>query len=358
MTGEVHKFGGASVKDAEGVRNVGRILTTRLDSGRPQWVVISAMGKTTNALEEVWTRLQDLPDVDEVCRAVRAYHGEILEDLGLPWSVLEGDWEALLSVARSLAGGRKDERGYDALVGFGERFSTRIVHAHLADCGLPVEWRSAWSMVRTDDRHRAARVDVKATVQGIRGAFADLGGAIGITQGFVGGTEAGRPTTLGREGSDFSGALVAEAMEASRLVVWKDVPGVMTGDPRKWPLAQRLEHLDHGSAERMSRAGAGVLHPDTMAPLHRSGIPLEVRSFTHPDQPGTTISGMEPPVDLPNLWAFAGSGAGEIVRCFTRNAGTALEEWMTAFPDGDRPEVLPDPEIEGCFRIVARVAVP
>lgn len=358
MRGEVHKFGGASVKDAEGVRNVGRILSATADRGLRLGVVISAMGKMTNALEEVWSLLPEAADVDSICRNVREYHEGILKDLGLGWHVLEGDWAQLLATAERLAGRSQDSRGYDALVGFGERMSTRIVHAHLEREGLPVRWLSAWEMIRTDDRHRSARVDLGPTGEAIRQAFGVLGDSIGITQGFVGGTPEGLPTTLGREGSDFSGALVAEAMDAERLVVWKDVPGVMTGDPRKWPLARRLDALDHGSAERLSRAGAGVLHPDTMAPLQRGGIPLEVRSFVAPDRPGTTIGGHERVPSLPNLWAFAATAQGEVVRCLTSDAASAVEEWMQAFPGESMPVALPDPEIEGCFRIVSEVPVP
>ena len=355
MTREVHKFGGASVRDADAVRNVGRILTDVAQAEVGLAVVVSAMGKTTNAMEAVWAALPQGDAAVPAVERVRRFHAEILDGLSMPWSVLEKDWALFEAALNEWKGQAADGRSYDALVGFGERFSTRIVHAHLAALGLPVEWVSAWELIVTDAGHRAARVDLEETRNRVVHRMSMGTGGVYLTQGFVGGALDGTPTTLGREGSDFSGALLAEALGAERLVVWKDVSGVMTGDPRRWPPARRIERLDYGTAERMSAAGAGILHPATMAPLRRADIPLQVRSFLDPDAPGTLVAGagdsvvMEP---MPCLWAFTRDEQGhEVVRCLTGDAGEAEREWRAAFPERVPEGLVPDPDIAGCWRL-------
>lgn len=351
MSWEVHKFGGASVKDAEGVRNVGRILRSVCQADGCAAVVVSAMGKTTNALEKVWSALPQATGVEDVVGDVWRFHREIIQELGLSASLLDEDGAAFRKTAQRLSGCAMDDAGYDALVGFGERFSTRIVHAHLESLGLNARWHSGWQLFMTDDTHRSAGVDVVETGQRLRSAASSLApGGLLLTQGFVGGTENGVPTTLGREGSDFSGALMAEALGAERLVVWKDVPGVMTGDPRRWPLARPLKALDYDTAERMSQAGAGILHPATMAPLRRADIPLEVRSFLDPDAVGTAISGSQPPSDLPGLWAFSQDDRGEVVRCLTLDEAEMRKEWNAAFPGMAMEGLEKDAVISRCYR--------
>lgn len=355
MSREVHKFGGASVKDAAGVRNVASILAALVEWDIRPAVVVSAMGKTTNALERVWRGLPEAEQSHDIVGEVGRFHAQILEDLGLKAAVLEEDWSAFVDTADRLAGRTLSDAGYDALVGFGERFSTRIVHAYLVSCGLEARWHSAWDLYKTDASHRAAVVNLRDTGSNIRAAAAQSPGVM-LTQGFVGGTDEGVPTTLGREGSDFSGALMAEALDVRRFVVWKDVPGVMTGDPRRWPLAQPVRQLDYGTAERMSQAGAGILHPATMAPLRRAGIALEVRSFLDPSAVGTEIAGDTPSDDIPNLWAFAKEEEKEIVRCLTDDEAAMREEWQRAFPDVSMGLIAVDPEIAGCLRMVCSAA--
>ncbi|MCH1575570.1 MAG: aspartate kinase [Flavobacteriales bacterium] len=353
MRREVHKFGGASVRDAEAVRNVGRIVLGLCSAGIQPVVVVSAMAKTTNALEKIWTGLPEGGPAEDRCTEVLDFHAGVAQDLALPSDLLQEDVAKFLSAAQALNGKPQSAEGYDALVGFGERMSTRIVQAHLVQLGLPAHWLSAWKLIQTDTSHRAAQVELVATGVAVRTALSAIGGGLAVTQGFVGGAASGAPTTLGREGSDFSGALLAEAGAAERLVVWKDVEGVMTGDPRRWPFAQKIERLDHGTAERMSLAGAGVLHPATMAPLRRTGIPLEVRSFQQPDGRGTVID--ESPIadGLPVLWAFgSGASGSEEVRCITDNTAQAIAEWNAAFPDRLASSAVADPDIEGCSRLV------
>lgn len=354
MRREVHKFGGASVRDAEAVRNVGSIVLGLWNRGVQPVVVVSAMAKSTNALEKIWTGLPEGGAVEPLCADVLGFHANVVQELGLPEDLLQTDVAEFLAVAEGLKGrGSADAAGYDALVGFGERMSTRIVHAHLVQIGLAAQWLSAWELVRTDEAHRAAQVQLPATGDAVRLAMTGIGQGLAVTQGFVGGAANGAPTTLGREGSDFSGALFAEAWGAERLVVWKDVEGVMTGDPRHWPEATKMDRLDHGTAERMSLAGAGILHPATMAPLRRAGIPLEVRSFQRPGLEGTVIGEQHAPSDLPALWAFEEEASGEKkVRCLTADPDLAMAEWNAVFPDRQASSVEVDPNIEGCFRLV------
>lgn len=351
MKRQVHKFGGASVRDAQAVRNVGRIVEDLCIRGIHPIVVVSAMAKSTNALEAIWSALPNGGGGQNACAAFLDFHASVAAELELPSEVLDADVAAFMTVAERLTGQPADDEAYDALVGFGERFSTRLVHAHLVQRGLRAAWQSAWQWIKTDAHHRAAAVDVASTGKAVRTALEDLGEGFAVTQGFVGGSADGKPTTLGREGSDYTGALLAEASGAERLVVWKDVEGVMTGDPRRWPFAEKVNALDHVTAERMSRAGAGVLHPSTMAPLQRSGIPLEVRSFQHPERTGTVISSAQPDQPLPRLWAFEGEGDQAVVRCLADSPHGMVDEWNRAFPERSADRTTADPDIPGCYQL-------
>ena len=352
MSWVVHKFGGASVKDADAVRNLGRILGDRVsgeDAGHGAAVVVSAMGKTTNALEAVWQSLPHTGEVESVLASVVESHAATVRELGLAPDLLDADFAAFRVLAESWRGRPASDGGYDALVGQGERWSTRIVSAHLAAIGLPALWVSAWDVIRTDGTHRAAAVDVAEVGRRVRAGQADWVGRIPVMQGFVGSAPDGQPTTLGREGSDFSGALLAEALQAERFFVWKDVPGVMTGDPRCWPPAECLPVLDHGTADLLGKAGAGVLHQDTVAPIRRAGIPLHVRSFLDPQAPGTRIEGETPPPGLPPLWTMSVARDGvRQVRCIGADEAAAAAMWNHHVPDAPIRSIGPDPRFPRC----------
>lgn len=356
MNWVVHKFGGASVKDAGAVRNLGQILMDRStgdDADRQVAVVVSAMGKTTNALEAVWGALPHAASSSAVIDPVMAAHRATVQGLGLPQTTLDADFAAFEVLAESWRGRPQSDEGYDAIVGQGERWSTRIVAAHLAAIGLPALWVSAWDVVETDGRHRSAGVDVVRLQRNVSQARDGWVGHIPVLQGFVGATAEGRPTTLGREGSDFSGALLAEALGAERFFVWKDVPGVMTGDPRHWPPAQCLDRLDHSTADILGRAGAGVLHRDTVAPLRRAGIPLHVRSFLDPLAPGTCIDGDTPSNDLPPLWTHSVAVDGiRQVRCIGAGESEAKRMWLAHFPETTIRSIGPDPHFPGTTLIL------
>ena len=355
MSWVVHKFGGASIRDASGVENLGRILRDRrlgADRGRKQAVVVSAMGKTTNALEEVWQALPQAGAAAVLVDAVVDAHERVAEALGLPASILKQSKVAFEALAIELSGQPATDATYDAVVGFGERWSTEIVAEHLAQIGLDGLWVSAWDLVRTNEHHRAAEVDLGLTMHAIQQASEVWNSSVPVMQGFVGSTLEGVSTTLGREGSDFSGALMAEALGAAVFCVWKDVPGVMTGDPRKWPDATFIPHLDHKTAEAMGLAGAGVLHPNTMAPLRRSGIPLLVNGFMDPETTGTRIEGDVPPKDLPPLWTLSTGPEGQtVVRCIGATRETAAAVWQAQFPERPIASLEIDAVVPRCIRV-------
>ena len=352
MSWIVHKFGGASVKDADAVRNLGHILLDRAvgeDQGVESAVVVSAMGKTTNALEAVWQSLPHATDVESVVSSVVEAHRSTVVALGLPADLLDSDFAAFRVLAQSWKGRSASDEGYDAIVGQGERWSTRIVVAHLQAIGLPALWVSAWKVIPTDGTPRAAQVDVAGVGLKVDAQRSAWKGRVPVMQGFVGSAPDGRPTTLGREGSDFSGALLAEALGASRFMVWKDVPGVMTGDPRVWPPATCIPALDHDTADILGKAGAGILHRDTMAPIRRAGIPLHVRSFLDPSAPGTRIEGDTPPAGLPPLWTMSEARDGlRQVRCIGAGEGEARSLWAAHFPEVPIQSIGPDPEFDQC----------
>lgn len=286
---KVFKFGGASVKDAAGVRNVAKVLARfAVDE---LLIVVSAMGKTTNALEEiVWANV-DGRATDAMVEALRAAHADVLR------AVAPGDAasaEALESSFRDLkrqlalrSSGDVDE-DYDQVVSLGEVWSTLIVSAHLNAAGFANRWLDARAIIRTDDRFRAAHVDWAACAENAGARLGTRAQRI-VTQGFIGATKDGRTTTLGREGSDFSAAIFAYLLEAESVTIWKDVPGMFNADPKRFPDTKLLSHISYREAIELSYFGASVIHPRTLQPLQKKGIPLYVRSFIDLDAPGSTI---------------------------------------------------------------------
>lgn len=294
---KVFKFGGASVKDAAGVRNLAEIVRTQ---GRSTVVVVSAMGKTTNALEEVVrayiNRQADL--LQDRLQTIRAYHDAIMNDL--PGDFIHvrqtfADLDAYLSQSPIAP---YDEI-YDQIVSLGEVLSTQVVAAHLAQTGLDVHWVDARQVVRTDATFREGRVDWDATARQITEAITS--NAISITQGFIGQTPDGRTTTLGREGSDYTAAIFAYCLNAESVTVWKDVPGVLNADPKYFDETVLLEKLTYQDAIELAYYGATVIHPKTIKPLQNKGIPLHVRSFVKPDAAGTAIGDFEQKLTIPSF---------------------------------------------------------
>lgn len=304
----VYKFGGASVKDAEAVRNMTRIIASKQGHCKLM-VVVSAMGKSTNALEHILALAHkgDVNAMQQHLNQLAEYHRCIVNDL------LGTDAEPLLKqvglyidhltvkIQTGLASMSPDQL-YDQVVSFGELLSTRIVYEYFIRQGLPVRLIEARNFIRTDEQWRDAKVDMDLTFTLVRAELPFwLEKGIVLTQGFVGGTVSGLTTTLGREGSDYSAAIFAAALSAASLTIWKDVPGVLNADPKRVTKAVLFNQLSYAEAAEMTFYGATVLHPKTIKPVANAHIPLYVRSFLDPTQSGTCISAENKPSEVPTI---------------------------------------------------------
>ena len=281
----VFKFGGASVKDASGIRNVAKIIKAQCPN---EVVVISAMGKTTNALEElVAAYMNQQPDrVQAVLSTIKEYHTAIIKELEGDFSAVHETFRFLEEYVATKPVGSYDEV-YDQLVSLGEILSTQIIVAYLQACYVPTKWFDARQLIRTDTNFRNGRVDWQET--GLRISQAILGEGVKVTQGFIGQSADGRTITLGRDGSDYTAAIFAYCLNAESVTIWKDVPGVLNADPKWFDETVLLEKITYQDAIELAYYGATVIHPKTIKPIQNKGIPLQVRSFLAPDAPGTTI---------------------------------------------------------------------
>ncbi|MEL6812591.1 MAG: aspartate kinase [Bacteroidota bacterium] len=289
---KVFKFGGASVKDAEGVKNLVSVLQATGEKNLV--VVVSAMGKMTNALEEVVRNYfnGDKPKFKESKATVFEYHMNIMKDL-FPNSshpVIKKVGELMNEVHHLLETNRSTNHAfvYDQVVGYGELISTHIVSAYLEDVGIQNTWLDVRQCIATNDYYRDARVDWEATQDHIVSKV-DANG-ITITQGFLGAEGTNNfTTTLGREGSDYTAAIFAYCLNAESVTIWKDVPGVLNADPRHFSHTQLLHHISYREAIELAFYGASVIHPKTLQPLQRKEIPLYVKSFVNPKAAGTCV---------------------------------------------------------------------
>ncbi|MEO8591588.1 MAG: aspartate kinase [Flavobacteriales bacterium] len=288
---KVFKFGGASVKDAAGVRNVANVLKHFvLDD---LLIVVSAMGKTTNALEQIVWAYTDGRDASDKVDALQRAHGAVLSEVApgdqATAEALDGQFEQLRTVLKQRP--TTVDRDYDRVVSQGELWSTLIVSAHLRQAGLPNMWVDARTIVRTDGSYRSARIDWETSERRVVGLLNDVKESPKriVTQGFIGFSSEGETTTLGREGSDFSAAIFAYLLDAESVTIWKDVPGMFNADPKLFPDTRLLAHISYREAIELSYFGASVIHPRTLQPLQKKHIPLYVRSFIELDAPGSTI---------------------------------------------------------------------
>lgn len=290
---EVYKFGGASVKDADGVRNLGKILLNH----RPKelLVVVSAMGKMTNALEKLVDAVfHNKSEIEPTLQLIKQFHLEIAQSLFDKNHQIFNDLEdnfAELHWAAEEEQLKAFDYEYDQIVAQGELLSTKIVAAYLNSIGLPVQWCDARDIIHTDENFRDAGVDWDLTQESINEIVKPIldKGKIALTQGFIGSTSENFNTTLGREGSDYSAAIIAYCLNAEKVTIWKDVAGVLNADPKIKSNATLIPDLSFQDAVEMAFFGATVIHPKTIKPLQNKNIPLQVRSFLVPDQPGTTI---------------------------------------------------------------------
>jgi len=296
----IFKFGGASVKDPQSVRNVAEIIKHQHGTG-PLVVVLSAMGKTTNALELLCAMFMDRnkPAMMEIFDQLKASHLQVAQGLftdpGHPvFSVLEQSFYKLYYYITEEPGNNYNYE-YDRIVSTGEMVSTQILSAYLKEIGLHNYLFNAPKLVITDANFRDARVDWIMSTRNIREKLLpfltkeDLPPLV-ITQGFIGGTTQGFTTTLGREGSDFTAAIIAYALDASEVVIWKDVPGLLNADPKILPNTVLLNNISYQEAIELAYYGATVIHPKTLKPLLSKNIPLRVKSFEQPNKEGSLIN--------------------------------------------------------------------
>jgi aspartate kinase len=289
---KVFKFGGASIKDAASVRNIATILKQYSDS---LVVVISAMGKTTNALERLLHayRSDDKARASSELNAMRDYHLEIARTL-IPQEghVMFGEMDNIFTglekrLENTPTGSYNQE--YDQVVSLGEIISTIIVSNYLNYAGIENEWADARQFLKTDGTFREGRVDWDMSDRLIKERFSFKKTRLYITQGFIGSTVNNLTTTLGREGSDYTAAILAYVLSAESVTVWKDVPGVLNADPKWFDETVRLEKISYMDAIELAYYGASVIHPKTIQPLKNKSIRLFVKSFVHPSDPGTVI---------------------------------------------------------------------
>ena len=285
----VHKFGGASVKNSEAVRNVGTLLNQNIQGSAV--VVVSAMGKTTNELENVLGVLkkEGVVSAQAQMNSIIDAHEAIARELGINVDV-RLIFESALKTAHELA---DEDARYDALVAAGEDASTRVLSGYLKTKNVEAKWSDARDVILTDTKHRSARVNERKIFEngaGLRTSLSEMENRIIVTQGFIGRCPDGRTTTLGREGSDYSAALLACAIGAKEVVIWKDVPGMLNADPRVFEHTETIKELDYGEALELSYYGASVIHPRTIKPLQNAGIPLFVKSFVDLNAPQTRIA--------------------------------------------------------------------
>ena len=287
---KVYKFGGASVKDAEGIKNLEKIVKKESDN---LVIVVSAFGKTTNALEKVlsaWLKGERI--YDDFLDEIFASHAAVLTDLFGPHSEARAKIDlSFLQLHDYLLRTPKGQYDfeYDQIVSFGEIWSTIIVAEYLRKSIPDVCWCDIRENLITDDRYRDANVLWNESTNRLRSIFNFTKERIYITQGFIGGTVTGSTTTLGREGSDYTAAIIANILDAECVVVWKDVPGILNADPKLLADAYKLDELSYKEAVEMSFSGAKVIHPKTIKPLHNKNIILHVRSFIDPEEKGTVI---------------------------------------------------------------------
>ena len=287
---KIFKFGGASIKDAESVKNVANIIRTEV--AKDTLVVISAMGKMTNAFEDVveayYNKTENLP---KKLNFIEDFHKNIMNSLFDKEDTVYKDVAILFGelgwfLARNTS--QRSNYVYDQIICFGELLSTRIVSAYLSKIGIDNCWFDVRNYIKTDSNYRDAKVDWQLTEE-IISKKVDTS-KLNITQGFIAANDTENSTTLGREGSDYTAAIFAYCLHAESVTIWKDVDGVLNADPRVFAETTLLKQISYEEAIEMAFYGASVIHPKTLQPLERKEIPLLVRSFLNPKQTGTKVS--------------------------------------------------------------------
>lgn len=309
MSYKIYKFGGASVKDADGIRNLQHILS--LHNGEEKLVVvISAMGKTTNLMEQIldaWYYNKE--ELSQLCQTLKINHYQVAYDLGGNSAEIIAQLNRFFDkLMQILSEGHSDnyDFDYDRIVSFGEYLSTTIISVFLNQMGVHNHWVDACKIIRTDNTYREGRVNWEVTSQEVKKQVetieqTDNSKPIIITQGFIAGTSEKLRTTLGREGSDYTAAIIAYSLDAKDVTIWKDVPGLLNADPKLFPDAVKLDAIPYREAIELSYYGASVIHPKTLKPLRDKQIPLYVKSFFQPEEPGSIIKMMKEQTKIPSF---------------------------------------------------------
>lgn len=291
---KVYKFGGASVKDVAGVRNLKEIVAQTSDD---LMVVISAMGKTTNALERVVAALAkgDESVAENEWLGILDSHVHMAMELGL-----KPNEDIRFPMMPEYDHACSYDQNYDQIVSLGEIMSTQIVAVFLLKSGIRTEWWNMPKLLRTDDTFRESQVDMQTSAQVIRAGWKRPNRPnVVVTQGFIGGTADGLRTTLGREGSDYTAALLGNFLDAESVTIWKDVPGILNADPRLVANTIKIDQLTYYDAVELAYSGAQVIHPKTIRPLENKSIPLYVKPFGDPTAPGSVITAQADPINVP-----------------------------------------------------------
>ena len=291
----VFKFGGASVKDADAVVNVAEIIRQHMDTDLI--IVVSAMGKTTNKLEDIFNAFvkKDKNAFDHKTQALKQFHFDIAENLfgNTPNRELQQCIEEYFDEINDFYEQKNDEVShlYDQLIPYGEILSTKIIHYYLLNSNINSTWLDARKCIKTDTNHQNANVNWPMTTEYIIKDVTPLlkKNQVVISQGFIGSAENNSTTTLGREGSDYSAGIFAYAVQANEVIIWKDVPGMLNADPKYFENTVKLEQISFKEAIELSYYGASVIHPKTIKPLQNKNIPLYVKSFIQPESKGTII---------------------------------------------------------------------
>ena len=302
---QVFKFGGASVKDAEGIKNLVKIVQNYPKTNL--LIVVSAMGKMTNKLEKLtWAYVKGDEIMHELFNEIKAFHFEIInslfEDKNNP--IYDDVLNTFVEIEWLLEEEANDSSDYlyDQIVSIGEIVSTKIIAAYLNLVGTFCIWTDARNYIHTDNNYREANVYWEKTEKEIQKhlpSFIDKG--IVVTQGFIGSTSENFTSTLGREGSDYSAAIFCACLNCESMTIWKDVPGVLNADPKWFDETSKIDELSYHDAIELTYYGATVIHPKTIKPIQNKWIPLYVRSFLRPDIEGTAITNTTNPLPIPSF---------------------------------------------------------
>ena len=300
---KVYKFGGASVRSAEGIRNIANIVKMELS---PLFIVVSAMGKTTNAMEVVLDHFMKADKEAAILKLaeVEKYHNDIIAEIFDNNYYPKQTSDLFVELKATINNGVGDDydKWYDRLVSYGELISTSIVSDYLQQSGIANQWVDMRQVIITDSNFREANVRMDESLLRIKKLKEQTESNILLGQGFIGANSKGDPTTLGREGSDYTAAVVGNLLDAESVSIWKDVPGILNADPRIFENTIHIPELTYLDAVELAYSGAQIIHPKTIKPLENKKIPLYVRPFSTPKLPGSVIKAeTQNPIEVPVL---------------------------------------------------------